>query len=89
MIVDYLPKQLLTFIAILTPKGPYVHGVAKPVLGNITWSLSIFRFFEFFCEHAPWNKFHGSTNFIIFEPTVQKLWVFGNLRRSLGRAGMC
>jgi hypothetical protein len=33
-----------------------------------------FRFFETFCEHAPWNKLHGSTNFIIFGPTDQKLW---------------
>jgi hypothetical protein len=35
------------------------------------------------------NKHRRSTNFIIFGPTDQKLWVFENLRRSLGRVGMC
>jgi hypothetical protein len=29
-----------------------------------------------------------STNFIIFGPTDQKLWVFEVFRRSLGRTGM-
>jgi hypothetical protein len=47
------------------------------------------RFFETFCEHAPQNKLHGSTNFIIFGSTNKKLWVFENFRRSLGKAGMC
>jgi hypothetical protein len=30
-----------------------------------------------------------STNFIIFGPTDQKLWMFEVLRRSMGRASMC
>jgi hypothetical protein len=30
-----------------------------------------------------------STNFIIFEPTDQKLWKFEVFRRSMGRASMC
>jgi hypothetical protein len=50
----------------LTPKGLYVHGVAKLVLGSITWYLSIFRFWESFCEHVTCNKLRGSTTFIIF-----------------------
>jgi hypothetical protein len=42
------------------------------------------------CEYAPsCNKICGSTNFIIFGPTNQKLWMFENFRRSLGKAGMC
>jgi hypothetical protein len=35
---------------------------------------------------VPWNKLRRSTNFIIFGPTDQKLSVFENLRRSMGRA---
>jgi hypothetical protein len=34
-------------------------------------------------------KLHVSTNFIIFGPTDQKLWMFEVFRRSMGRAGMC
>jgi hypothetical protein len=30
-----------------------------------------------------------STNFIIFGPMDQKLWVFEVFMRSMGRAGMC
>jgi hypothetical protein len=36
----------------------------------------IFRFFEFFCEDASCNKLCMSTNFIIFGPMDQKLWMF-------------
>jgi hypothetical protein len=74
---------------LLTPKGLNVPGVTKLVLGNVTWPHFSFRFFETFCEHASRNKLHGSTSFIIFGPTDQKLWVFENFKRSLGRAGMC
>jgi hypothetical protein len=58
---------------------------------NRLWgaSLDLILFFETFCEHAPLNKLRRSTNFIIFGPTNQKLWVFENFRRSLGRVGMC
>jgi hypothetical protein len=73
----------------LTPKGPNVHMADKPVLGSVTRFYFIFRFFETFFEHAPWNKLCGSIYFIIFGPTDQNLWVFENFRRSLDRAGMC
>jgi hypothetical protein len=33
---------------------------------------------------VPWNKLHGSTNFIIFGPTHQKLWEIENV--SVGQA---
>jgi hypothetical protein len=61
---------------------------------NRFWATSLdlilfFGFFETFCEHAPSNKLCGSTNFIIFGPIDQKLWVFENLRRNLSRVGMC
>jgi hypothetical protein len=46
-------------------------------------------FFETFCEHAPWNKLQGSTKFIIFGLTDQKLRGNENFRRSLGRVGKC
>ena len=29
----------------------------------------------------PWNKLRGSTNFIIFGPLDQKLWMFENLEK--------
>jgi hypothetical protein len=35
------------------------------------------------------NKLHRSTNFIFFGPTDQKLWVFENLKRSMGMSSMC
>jgi hypothetical protein len=38
---------------------------------------------------VPGNKLCMSTNFIIFRPIDQKLWVFENFRKSLGRASMC
>jgi hypothetical protein len=57
----------------LTPKGLLVPIGNKPVLGSITWSPSIFIFFETFCKYAPRNKLHESTNFIIFGPTNKKL----------------
>jgi hypothetical protein len=61
---------------------------------NRFWAASldlifIFRFFETFCEHASWNKLRGSANFKKIGPTDQKLWMFENFRRSLGKAGMC
>jgi hypothetical protein len=52
-------------------------------LGNVTLSHFIFRFFGTFCEHAPRNKLCQSTNFIIFGPIDQKLWMFENLRKSM------
>jgi hypothetical protein len=68
----------------LTPKGLNVRGVTKPVLGSVTWSHTIFRFFETFCEDASRHKHRMSTNFIIFGPTDQKLWMFEAFRRSPG-----
>jgi hypothetical protein len=64
-------------------------ALTKPALGSVTWSQIIFRLFETFFEHASCNTLRVSTNFIIFGPTDQKLWVFEVFRRSLGRAGMC
>jgi hypothetical protein len=58
-------------------------------LGSVTWSQFFFWFFETYCEHAPCNKVCGSTNFIIFGPTYQKLWMFKNFKRSPGMVGMC
>jgi hypothetical protein len=60
---------------------------------NRFWVVSLdHNFFNFFlktlCEHAPYNKLSGSTNFIFFGPTNQKLWVSENFR-SLDKAGMC
>jgi hypothetical protein len=63
--------------------------VDKPVLGSVTWPHFIFRFLKTFYECASRNKIRVSTNFVIFGPTDQKLWVFEVFRRSLGRAGMC
>jgi hypothetical protein len=74
---------------LLIPKGLIVHMANKWNIGSVTCSQFLFRFIETICEHAPWNKLCGSTNFIIFRPTDQKLWVFENFRRSLGKAGMC
>jgi hypothetical protein len=65
-------------------KGPLAPMEDKPVLGNVTWSPSIFRFLEFFCENAPRNKLHGSTNFVFFGPTDQKLWGSEVFKRSPG-----
>jgi hypothetical protein len=58
-------------------------------LGSVTRSQVFSRFFETFCERAPLNKLHWSTNFIIFGPTDQKLWMFENFRRNLDKASMC
>jgi hypothetical protein len=68
----------------LTPKGLNVHGVTKPILGSVTWSHTIFIFFETFCEDVSRHKLHVSPNFIIFGPTDQKLWIFEVFRRSPG-----
>jgi hypothetical protein len=60
---------------------------------NRMWAASLdlnfFGFFETFFKHAPRNKLWKSINFIIFGPTDQKLFVFENFRRSLGKASMC
>jgi hypothetical protein len=73
----------------LTPKGPYVLGVTKPVLVSVAWPHTIFRFFETFCEDASRRKLCVSTNFTIFGPMDQKLWVFEDFRQGLAKAGMC
>jgi hypothetical protein len=49
--------------------------------------IFLLDFFETFYEYGPRNKLRGSTNFIILEPTNQKLWRNKHFRRSLGRAG--
>jgi hypothetical protein len=73
----------------LTLKGLNVRGVTKPVLGSVTWSHFILDFLDFFCEDASRCRLCVSTNFIIFGPMDQMLWMFEVFRRSMGRAGMC
>jgi hypothetical protein len=73
----------------LTPKGPYVPGVTKPVLVSVARPQTIFRFFETFCEDASQNKLCMSTNFMILGTTIQKLWVFEIFGQGLARVGMC
>jgi hypothetical protein len=46
-------------------------------------------FFETFSEDVSRHKLRVSTNFIIFGPMNQKLWMFEVFRRSMGRVGMC
>jgi hypothetical protein len=43
----------------LTPKGPLVPMGDKPVLGSVTWSSSIFRFFETFVNMRLAISFTG------------------------------
>jgi hypothetical protein len=84
--LDFFNKFLTKF---LTPKGLNVRMVDKPVLVNVTWAHSFFRFFETFCEHVPRNKLRGKKENAFFGPMDQKLCVFEVSRRSLGRASMC
>jgi hypothetical protein len=63
--------------------------VTKPVLVSVASPHTIFRFFETFCEDASRNKLRMSSNFMILEATVQKLWVFEVFGQGLARAGMC
>ena len=66
-------------LKILNPKGLNVLEVAKPDLGSATWPQIFFRFLKTFYGHVLCNKLHGSTNFMIFEPTDQKLWILGEV----------
>jgi hypothetical protein len=66
-----------------------VRGVTKPVLDSVTWSHTIFWFFETFGEDVSHYKLCVSTNFIIFGRMDQKLWMFEVFRRSMGMAGIC
>jgi hypothetical protein len=43
----------------LSPKGPNVRTADKPVLVNVTWAHTIFRFFETFCEDVSRYKLRG------------------------------
>jgi hypothetical protein len=54
----------------LTPKGPNVHMADKPVLVNVTWAHTIFRFFETFFEDASRRKLHGKKN--------RTVWTYGS-----------
>ena len=47
-----------------------------------------FNLLKLVCKDAPCNKLCGSTNFIFFGLTNQKLWIFEVFRRSLDRMGM-
>jgi hypothetical protein len=73
ILIDITPKRLLNSTR------------NKPDLGNVPLFRFIFRLFETFCRYLPWNKLRKNTNFMIFESMDQKLWVFENFRRSLGR----
>jgi hypothetical protein len=55
----------------------------------VLFNLILFLDFETFCEDVSCNKLCISTNFIFLGLMNQKLWMFENLRRSMGRAGMC
>jgi hypothetical protein len=75
---------------VLTPKGRTGPTGAKPVLGSVVSTHTIFRIIEyFFPPNASRNKFCISANFMILGATDQKLWMFEVLRRGLVRAGMC
>jgi hypothetical protein len=61
---------------------------------NRFWSVSLdltlfLIFFETFCKDASHHKLRMCTNFIIFGPMDQKLWVFEVFGQGLARAGMC
>jgi hypothetical protein len=51
----------------------------KPDFGSVTWSHCIFRFFETFYEHVPWNKLCVSTNFIILDLRIKSYGETKNL----------
>jgi hypothetical protein len=72
----FLHRWPLYKVKMLTPKGPYVPSVTKPVLVSVAWPHTIFGNFETFCEDASRNKLWMSANFMILGATVQKLWVF-------------
>jgi hypothetical protein len=56
----------------------------------MTLDLKVFLdLFQTFCEDASRHKLCVSTNFIIFGPTDQKLWVFEVDVQGLAKAGMC
>jgi hypothetical protein len=76
--------NMLCPVLCLTPKGPTVPTGDKPVLGSVTWSLTISRFFETFFPNASRNRLCVSTNFMILGATDQKLWVFEVFRLSSG-----
>jgi hypothetical protein len=75
--------------ALLTPKGPYVPGVTKPVLVSVAWPHTIFRFFETYWKDVSRHKLRVSANFMILGAMVQKLWVFEVFGQGLAKAGMC
>jgi hypothetical protein len=69
----------------LTPKGPNVRTVDKPILVSVTWAHTIFRFLETFCKMHLVVSFVGvNKKIVFFGPMDQKLWVFKVFRRSLG-----
>jgi hypothetical protein len=56
---------------VLTPKGPLIPTGDKPVLGSVTSSHTIFRFFETFREDVPRNNLLREYKFHIF-------WTYGS-----------
>jgi hypothetical protein len=71
----------------LTPKGPNVHTADKPVLGSVTWSYTIFRFFETFCEDASRSKLRGSTKIVFFRTYGSKVMGFWKFEEKYGQGG--
>jgi hypothetical protein len=63
---------------LLTPKGPNVSTVDKPVLVNVTWAHTIFRFLDFFCEDASCSKLCGEKSriFWTYGSKVMDVWSF-------------
>jgi hypothetical protein len=56
----------------------------------VSLDLTLFLdFLKLFCEDASHCKLRVSTNFIIFGPTDQKLWMFEVFGQGLARVGMC
>jgi hypothetical protein len=79
-----IPMDLLG----LTPKRRIGPMGAKPVLGSVAWSHTIFYIFWIFFPNASQNKLCVSTNLMILGTTDQKQWVFEVFGQGLAKAGM-
>jgi hypothetical protein len=56
----------------------------------VSLDLTLFLdFLKLFVKMRLAVSFAGVQKSYFFGPTDQKLWVFENLKRSMGRAGMC
>jgi hypothetical protein len=75
--IYYAIKNYKNYVE-LTPKGPNVRTVDKPVLVSVTWGHTIFRFLEYFCEDVSCSKLRGKKNriFWTYESKVMNVWSF-------------